>query len=370
MNETVNERSERKDRRDRIVRVNMLEEYVPDQKTEISQRKEDNENKKEPEKQYRILKREKVNQNDNQSDKAKSKDILKDIIAVIEARENEKKAIDEKAKNAVSSIEINCLTVDHQPEEKSRGEERRANEVAAITKGRTEKTDEQATADFELKYKESIEKLKNNPDASASEILDSKSLIEFANSNTVGQRPFLACKVEGINMNALLDTGSSVNVISGIMLRKIETAKRIKFPRIPTNILLCTYGGRDLGQKGLVMLEVTIGNEKFSALFVVADVATSDCLFGTPILIKQRISILSNQRELNAAKGDEYVRGSLSVRDPVTLQAGETKLVKLSLGDNHAERQKKEVGVVYNLNNQELRHYDRGWTRGCGKRGS
>jgi hypothetical protein len=77
--------------------------------------------------------------------------------------------------------------------------------------------------------------------------------------------------------------------------------------------------------------------------------ATSDCLFGTPILVKQRISILCGDRKMAVTQDGAQLKETLCVVTATTIMLGETKYIKVKPSNRLIESplaSKQTYGIV------------------------
>jgi hypothetical protein len=118
-------------------------------------------------------------------------------------------------------------------------------------------------------------------------------IVYFINENTLGQSPLLEIKVGNkFVINAILDSGSEVNLISQDMYDKLTKAGT-NIPVLPVeNVVLVTAFGRRSNRIRIqAFIEFTVGTDQFENVFMVSSQLRNDAIIGCQFLKEYRICI-------------------------------------------------------------------------------
>jgi hypothetical protein len=111
-------------------------------------------------------------------------------------------------------------------------------------------------------------------------------IVYFINENRLGQSPLLEIKVENkFSIQAILDSGSEVNLISQEVYEKLTTAG-MNIPVLPVeNIVLVTaFGKRSNRIRIQAYVEFMIGTDRFEQVFLVSSQLKNDMIIGCQFL--------------------------------------------------------------------------------------
>jgi hypothetical protein len=90
---------------------------------------------------------------------------------------------------------------------------------------------------------------------------------------------------DGTEISALLDSGSEINLLSGRMYQKLKLAG-IELLELPVQgiVLITAFESKSRKIKTQVLLEFTIGEDKFEGVFLISQQLTNDAIIGCQFL--------------------------------------------------------------------------------------
>jgi hypothetical protein len=147
-------------------------------------------------------------------------------------------------------------------------------------------------------------------------------IIFFINEANLCQSPQVEIKVAGrIVINAILDSGSEVNLLSERVYEKL-TQSRVDVPVLSVEHVLVTASGERLKRiKRQALIEFTVGNDLYESVFMVSSQLMNKAIIGCQFLKDYGVSI-------NFDRGTfSYVRGTVLRENSFTTKVGLKKVI-------------------------------------------
>jgi hypothetical protein len=114
----------------------------------------------------------------------------------------------------------------------------------------------------------------------------SEYIVLFINEDNISKSPQVDITISnGIQISAILDSGSEVNLLSGSNYEKLIKAG-IEAPELPLEnmVLVTAFGKRSQRIRRQALIEFTIGNDLFEGVFMITPRLTNEAIIGCNLL--------------------------------------------------------------------------------------
>jgi hypothetical protein len=179
--------------------------------------------------------------------------------------------------------------------------------------------------------------------------------------------------VECVNVIALFDTGASRTVISYLLLKKLQTYKKLDLKFKPNTGLLTASNGTNIDVLGSIELNLEIGNQSINgASCLVVNGLTYELIIGSDLILHHLGTIVINSSGLHFQHNSKSIvvipRQAMRITKldqrefclllvkPMKLESAESYSMEITTDELQLPPNSKPMDIIFTISNDKLTH--------------